>query len=424
MMIPGSLAVAWRVLQSARSQWWSPHKIQRAQEEKLRETLRFALTHVEHYKQLGIDASDITTAADLARFPILTKQALQAAGDRLLGDTARLGACMSSTTSGSAGEPTTTVFDPQSWRLTKYALKIRRLLANGVGIGKRVLIVSELSPKELATNRGLFGEGLLYRKRHVSIHEPVATGASALASYRPHAVYAFPSYLAELIEHYERSGTNPPPLDRIFTSSELLTDRMRNRIEIAFSTTICDVYGSAEFKEVAWQCRAGRYHINFESTWVEVVDQDPNGVGAILLTSLVNRAMPLIRYRVGDRGRLTTGSCDCGRHGPSLSMLSGREVDSVILPDGRSLSPYLLTSAIENEPHISRYLIHQNSKFDFDVRYIPCGRVDECRLKRRLRRVLGSSVRIHTRSVEQLPRTSRGKQMVFVRKFDQPSTRN
>ena len=422
-MIADSIRIATQLATVNRSQWWPADKIRHYQEQLLVGTLRYAIERVPYYRDLGIEGHRITSAADLSRFPVLTKSTLQDNQTRMLADGFSLDTCKTSTTSGSTGEPTTSAFDKNTWLLSKYTLKIRRLLAHGVGIGKRVLLVSEMHPEEIANTSSIFGAGLLFGQRYVSIHEPVSKGLQVMRSFRPHALYAFPSYLAELLEYSEQHQESLPSLGVIFTSSEVLSEGLRRRLVETFSADVCDVYGNTEFKEVAWQCRSGRYHINFESTWVETVDEADDQFGTVLLTTLVNRAMPLIRYQVGDRVRIGTDECDCGRSGPWLAAVSGREIDMLFLADGRKLSPYLLTSLIELDPGIRRYQIVQESPSDLRVRYIsPAeGAVNEMQLERSLTGVLGNSMQIRFERVANLPRTARGKQKVFIRSFE-PAT--
>ena len=422
-MITESARIALQLAFANRSQWWPAERIRRHQEQRLVHTLRYAVETVPHYRDLGIEASQITSTTDLDRFPVLTKRTLQENQAKLLADGFSLNTCKTSITSGSTGEPTTSAFDSNTWLLCKYTLKIRRLLAYGVGIGKRVLLVSEMHPEEIEKTSRIAGAGLLFGQRYVSIHQPVSHGLRAIRSFRPHALYAFPSYLAELLEYCERHQESLPGLGTIFTSSEVLSDGLRHRLMDTFSADVCDVYGNTEFKEVAWQCRSGRYHINFESTWVETIDVADDEFGTVLLTTLVNRAMPLIRYRVGDRVRVSKGECDCGRSGPWLAAVSGREVDMLVLADGRRLSPYLLTSIIELDPGIRRYQIVQDSPSDLKVRYLSPfdGAVNEAQLGRSLAGVLGESLQIRFERVTGLPRTERGKQKVFLRNFE-PAT--
>jgi phenylacetate-CoA ligase len=76
-------------------------------------------------------------------------------------------------------------------------------------------------------------------------------------------------------------------------------------------------------------------------------------------TSLVNRAMPLIRYLTGDRGALLPGTCACGRPTPLLGMVTGRAADVLVLRGGQRISPYALTCALERIGGVLRYQVSQ-----------------------------------------------------------------
>jgi len=181
---------------------------------------------------------------------------------------------------------------------------------------------------------------------------------------------------------------------------------------------VCDVYGCTEFKEIAWQCAAGSYHVNHESVWIECESPEREGEPSqLLLTTLINRAAPLIRYRVGDLGRLHWIQCACGREGPALSDLEGREVELMQLADGRRISPYLLTTAIEDVPGLSRYQFVQTAADRLELRFIALdGRaVDQGVIVSRLARLLGDGLKVRALQVTEIPRTPGGKRKVFVR---------
>ena len=66
----------------------------------------------------------------------------------------------------------------------------------------------------------------------------------------------------------------------------------------------------------------------------------------MVLSSLCNRAMPLLRYDIGDRAVFGSNSCACGRASLHLIEFSGREGEMIALPAGRRISPYLLTTVV------------------------------------------------------------------------------
>jgi phenylacetate-CoA ligase len=416
-------AIIRHTLRAVRSQWWRSQTITAWQERALVRMMRHACTHVPFYRQLGIAPESITRAADLQRFPVLRKADLQSDPDAFLAkgfDRARL---HSSRTSGSTGEPTVTWFDHDAWALCKYALKIRRIIAVASPFFRRCLIVSEQPPREADAYRHErpFGSGFLYSERVVSLFDDMDAHREAIRQFRPDMLYAFPSWLLELARCYRESGEPLPRIPWLFTSSEVLTPEVRHRIESAFRGRLFDIYGSTEFKEVAWQCRSGGYHVNFESVYVETCTEDPQDSHApIVLSTLCNRAMPLLRFRTGDLGSLTTGPCACGRHSPQLHIAHGREGEMLHLPSGRRLSPYTLTTLIETLPGLHQYRIRHDAPAQITVELagsedLSAESLESCR--RQLLGVLREPVSISMERVTQLARSAGGKHKVFVRRW-------
>jgi phenylacetate-coenzyme A ligase PaaK-like adenylate-forming protein len=98
--------------------------------------------------------------------------------------------------------------------------------------------------------------------------------------------------------------------------------------------------------------------------------------GNLVVTSLVNRAMPLIRYLTGDRGALLPGTCGCGRPSPLLGVVTGRSADVLILRGGQRISPYALTCVLERIDGVLRYQVSQLDPAKIRVRAILAGAAD------------------------------------------------
>lgn len=420
MNLLDQLATAGLLMKALRSQWWDERRIHAYREHALVRIMRHALTNVPYYQALGLEPGRITASSDLERFPLLTKRDLQSDPESFLAKGFARDRLYTSRTSGGSGEPTTTYFDTRAWLLGRYALKMRRIAASSpISIGCRVLIISEQKPAELGALAAAAPSGLrpFIRQRHLSIHDPAAEHLLVLIRWRPHILYAFPSYLLDLITLAERRGIALPTIRTVYTSSEVLTPAARQRIERALGASVCDVYGSTEFKEVAWQCRFGRYHLNFESVHIE--PWESAATGPVVLTSLVNFAMPLLRFSIGDRATFGTNVCQCGRHSPNLLGFEGREGDMINLPDGRRISPYVLSTAIESEKSIRQYRIVQDAVDAFRIEVIVPTLGDSQRWRERLcgelRRILGGAIAITVREVDGLPRAASGKRSVFQR---------
>ncbi|MDQ1427091.1 MAG: hypothetical protein QOK39_567, partial [Acidimicrobiaceae bacterium] len=71
--------------------------------------------------------------------------------------------------------------------------------------------------------------------------------------------------------------------------------------------------------------------------------------GRLLLTTLTNDLMPLVRYDIGDVGAIDNARrCPCGRTSPVLRELHGRQDDVVITKDGRRISIFAFSLALHN----------------------------------------------------------------------------
>jgi phenylacetate-CoA ligase len=119
---------------------------------------------------------------------------------------------------------------------------------------------------------------------------------------------------------------------------------MAQAIEKAFKSPAISAYGSREVGAVACQClQRGGLHIATQAHRVEAIGPDGRPVmetdGELAITPLTNFAMPFIRYRIGDRGRMTRRQCACGRAFPMLDALTGRVVEVLRNSQGEQIDP-------------------------------------------------------------------------------------
>lgn len=138
-------------------------------------------------------------------------------------------------------------------------------------------------------------------------------------------------YLAQFVDNAKIAIHKPKA---IISSTEVLHDRMREKIESVFKCKIFDSYGCREVSQIATECEAHNgLHITFENQYVELVGQD------IVVTNLQNYAMPFIRYKVGDLAKsIDTTPCSCGRFSPRIVGLIGRDNDNITLPNGKVIN--------------------------------------------------------------------------------------
>ena len=315
-----------------------------------------------------------------------------------------------STTSGSTGRRTTTYFDKRAWLRGRYLLKLRARLACGLKPLDRLAVFSEAKG-----SNSNFKEFFL-RQKFFSIFDTIEEQIPEIEGYNPSAMYGFPSYLSLLADR--RTNRMSPSL--IFTSSEMLNLKTRERIEKAFDTQVFDIYGCNEVKEIGWECKAHNgYHINSDWLLVEFVKNRGSYVGeegTIIVTSLYNYGMPLIRYEVGDTGKLIKERCSCGRGLPLISSINGRSIDYFTLPDNSRISPYAMTIALEKIEGIKQYQIIQEEKDLVTVNVVPeyiYGSNTREEIKLALRNVL-PGVTIGVEVVEEILKEKNGKYRIVL----------
>jgi phenylacetate-CoA ligase len=182
----------------------------------------------------------------------------------------------------------------------------------------------------------LLGRMLLMSSYHLS-EATIGAYIDALERYDPVVLHAYPSSVAALAAWLEAHGRRyrGRALRGVLTSSETLEPGVRALVERAFGVRVYDWYGQAERVAAIGTCEQGRYHVLTDYGGVELLHGE-DGLAELVGTTLNNPAMPLQRYRTGDRVLPGDGApCPCGRVFPTVQAVIGRQERSVTLPDGR-----------------------------------------------------------------------------------------
>jgi phenylacetate-CoA ligase len=329
--------------------------------------------YARRLQDAGIEWADPVLWLDpyraLAALPPVSKLELRQAGATALTGGQVHPDWLSSSSSGSTGEPFRVYYEPRAWATLKYAVKLRARRACGLGPTDRVAILDTV-----AGSRPAPGQGLGWSR--ISVLQPAEAVADAMVAFAPDVVYGLPSALLEAGRALQLRGARLQ-LRMLFTSGELLNGS-RAALTAAFDAPVYDIYGTSETKEIAWQCPHGGMHLNSDVVRLEVLDDAGRSVpigqeGNLVATLLVNRAMPLFRYLTGDRGALLSGRCTCGRSSPLLGIVSGRAADVLVLRGGQRISPYALTCALERVGGVLRYQVSQLDPARVRVRAIAEG---------------------------------------------------
>jgi SAM-dependent methyltransferase len=259
-------------------------------------------------------------------------------------------------------------------------------------------------------------------------------------------VQTAPVYAAALRRHHTRWGTGyavsfsllakglraagepPLALDAIVTTSEHLSDDMRDDIAAALGCRAYEEYSMVENVLFASECAHGSLHVSPDAGVVEIVRDDgeptePGEVGEVLATGLLRTWQPMIRYRVGDRAAWSGEPCRCGRAMPVLAEVSGRVEDVVTGPDGRQLVRF--HGVFIGLPTVIEGQVVQESVTRFAVRVVSSPSLsagDRDEIVQRMRQRLGPDLAVDVVEVDAIERTAAGKFRAVVSLVDPDDT--
>jgi phenylacetate-CoA ligase len=240
-----------------------------------------------------------------------------------------------------------------------------------------------------------------------------------LVKFRPTYLYGYVSMLQQFAQFVHETGRRlPPSVVSIITTSEVLTEGIRQELTARLGVPVFNEYGCGEVGSIAHECERGTLHLMAENMIVEILDADgrPAQEGELVVTDLYNFATPMIRYRLGDFGVWSKQQCACGRGLPQLERVYGRAYDFVRTPEGRMFHPeaviYVFEMMKERGVPIRQFQVEQIASDRLVVRAVVRDGFDtatEQQIVGLLREHLHPKFEIEIERVKEIPREKSGK---------------
>ncbi len=401
---------------------WSAAQLKNYREERLAQLLHRAATAVPVYRDMWAArrrSGDCRSWEYLDNWPILDKETLRARPLAFLATDSTRRRMIRESTSGTTGTPIRLWFSRAAVREWYALFEARWRGWEGVSRhdrwgmlgGQLVVRQAQRRPPFWVWNAGL---NQLYMSVYHLAPDLAPHYLDAIGRYRLRYLLGYTSALHNLAQKALRQAWEPPPLAVVLTNGEPLYHHQREEIAEAFRCPVRETYGLSETVASASECDEGRLHLWPEVGLLEVAADESGPAaleGDLLAAGFVNPDMPLIRYRLGDRGSLSSGfeSCECGRTLPVLGSIEGRSDDVLFTRDGRRVGR--LDPVFKGDPPIHEAQIVQESRTRVRVRYTPAvGReaVLPASIAEGLRQRLGDVDVIMDR-VNSIPRTANGK---------------
>jgi phenylacetate-CoA ligase len=406
--------------QLERTQWLDAQALEQLQLRLLRRLLRHCYVTVPYYRrrmdELGIGPDEICCLDDIKKFSILTKSQVLDAGHSLVSGKYPRWMRRTAYTGGTTGTPLALERDLFSIA-NEHAFVRRQYDWAGIRMGDRcAFLTGRLVARPDETDHlyayDPFMKELILSTYHLS-RRTAEQYAKVMTEYRVRALVAYPS-AAYLLAQVCGNGGPRPSLSAVLTSSEVLTDSMRQTIEAAFGCRVFDFCGSAERVYYIHTCEAGRYHIVPEYGLTELIPLDEEGPDQyrIVATGFWNLAMPLIRYDLSDVVIKAQRPCSCGRAFPGVERIVGRQGDSIITVSERQFGAALLTHLLYGTGNILESQIIQDALDHITIEYVPAPAFSSENLRafeNLVHRHLPSELHVDFRAVDAVQRTASGK---------------
>lgn len=403
-----------------KTQWFGKKELEDYQLKKIRSMIKYAANKVPYYRrlfqQLSLKIDDFNEINDLKKIPFLEKEDIIYNSDDLVADNLiefKIKGC----TSGTTGTPLT-IFHNLYSVIREHAFNWRQLHWAGYLKGQRRawirgdMIVSFEKNDAPYWRFNHIDNTLMMSSYHLS-EDSAPEYITALESFDPLLIQAYPSSIAYLARYLDNSGRDYKGLSlrAIVTSSETLLDDQKEVIERRMNCRCFDSYGHYERAAAIHTCEEGNYHINSDYGLIELFP-DTNGTAEIIATGFGNRVMPLLRYKTGDRivPADSARKCRCGRKLPLVERILGRMDDSIKTIEGRSV--VRLAHIYKGVKNVMEAQIVQNSLNRIQILIVPYGSFDmqdEKQLRLNVQQRLGKNMGIDIKLVPKISRSRNGK---------------
>jgi phenylacetate-CoA ligase len=347
---------------------------------KAKEIYQYHLTKTPFYISF-IGKKNVSADIDWYQIPIIRKQDFQIDLTEILSQTNRKKLHIHNT-SGSTGTPFYFAKDKfchaMTWAYTDF-----RMMEHGINLGETLQARFYGIPlQELKYQKERLKDFLAGRVRFPVFNLSDSRLSMVLKEFKKRPFVYVNGYTSSLVvfaKYLIRSNIVLsdvcPTLQICMPTSEVCDDIDRATLEKGFGVKVVVEYGAAELDLIAVEDKDGDLVLNEETLYVEILDDEGNPVkpgeeGRVVVTALFNKAMPFIRYELGDRAILSS-KIKNGRR--VLEKVSGRINDIIYLPSGK-VSPgltfyYVSKKLLEGGGKIKEFIIRQKRPDLFVIEY-------------------------------------------------------
>ncbi len=188
--------------------------------------------------------------------------------------------------------------------------------------------------------------------------------AQEIVEWRPVFLDTDPVHAVWLALYCERQGIKFPTLKFILGSYEFVSVVHKKIIARVFGVPVLNLYGSTETGHLLMENERGELKASLDTAFLEIITADARGIGDLVVTTLSNDYMPLLRYRIGDLAEKISSP------GGSRYVVHGRTKDALRAADGSRVTTWLVDQCFADADGIAHYELRQIENGRTELRYI------------------------------------------------------
>lgn len=415
------------------SQYWTYESLVSYQVEQFNLLWKHALENVPYYKSMlasGKCVDKIRSLEDLAAIPTMDKEEIRKNGNALLAKNMPGERFIKNSTSGFSGSNLQFYSDREN--IDSYtAFAMRRYHWMNASIFDKEMNIWGAKWDLGKDSLYLRLKKLLRLENTINVSGYKLSDEDILEIYRmlkrtnPVLIKSYPGILYNMAGVFNAHKLSYQPR-AMHTGGEKLHPHQRQEIETTFKTRVFDFYGARDMPNMAQNCdHFSGLHVFMENIILEVVDDDglpiKEGEGDLVITSLHNKVMPFIRYRIGDRARISARkTCTCGRNLQLIDEILGRSFDIIQFPNGNRVGGSFWTLLTRSVGGIKDFQVIQEKADEIILNYVSDKGLDEINeslLESRIREYGGNDLKIVCQKVDIIDVSEAGKMKFVISKL-------
>ncbi len=411
----------WRKLE--KTQYYSRMRLEEIQWQRLERLWRFLWENNDFYRnkflEAGLTEKSLQGPDDITKLPILTKEEVR--NNNLISKGFQKGKLLHFKTGGSTGKALD-IFLTEECSEIRHAYTRRHDRWAGWEPGEPVGAVWGNPKRPITFKQKIFNmlvQPKIFLDTMNITDEAVLEFAREWQSIKPSLLFGHAHSVFILCRKIKKLGITSIRPNAIISSSMMLIPHERSAIEQTFGVKVTDRYGCEEVGLIASECERHKgMHLNIEHLFIEFIKDDGTPAnsgeyGRVIVTDLINFAMPFIRYQIEDVGIPSERTCACGRGLPLMEKVVGRTADFLVKKDGTMVAGIsLIENSLTRYRGIDQMQIIQGCLDEIKLNIVP-GRgysaVTDQAVIRYFKQVFGDEINITIRKVSKIKPERSGK---------------